>query len=225
MINLKTQFEVRFTNILAFDEIYKAVISPFIHGSEFTIDVDTPYSHKIILTFRPERYFIDCRWDRLILVAEGPRSDLKTQQGPFFKFFEIYKCFQHHFVHKAMNAYLAEWNLIDSESNYTVQNFTDTFFTEKLNYSLPDLPDKDSSITLEFGTDKQKLIYTFGPFNYKKDVKNYNLNVVTKSGVEEYKKYNGILVQAIYNQPTESVDMDTYRTLSKSISNKIAITI
>lgn len=220
-INLKTQFEIRYTPILNFQEVYRRILSPYLRIAKFNIFNQNQINEYIILLFEEDAYQIDCRFDRIVFVSEGTRDDLKKSSGPFFLFFEILqKIKESSSFGKFTNALLAEWNLKTTEKNKdeVVKTFAEKFLKEPINFNLESYPEKDYKVTLEFKNRKDELRYEFGPFQYEKDVLNYQLNSVSKKDMNTFKNMNGLLINATYFENIGDPQFSTYKSFSKVIS-------
>lgn len=226
MKNLKTQFEIRYSTILNFENEYKAIISPYLKFCEFNINNIDSLEEFIVLTFKSEKYTIDCRWDRIILLAEGDREDLKKQQGPFFTFFEIFNKFKDlPTFGKVQNILLAEWNLI--EFDHELADLKDKFRKDYLSnksFSISrEFENEDFSVTYTFGDTREKFQrVTFGPYIPDKDIPNYNLTPISKKLNPDLKSAKGILTESFYFEKANDATFDTFKKANKLINNLIS---
>ena len=227
-LNLKTQFEVRYTPILNFPEVYKRIFTPYLRLAKFNIFNQNQITEYIILMFENEGYQIDCRFDRIIFVSEGVREDLKKSTGPFLFFFEILqKIKDFGSFGKINNALLSEWNLketVGKNNDEIVNDFSKKFLTLNTSFNIQEFPDKDYKLTLEFKNKDKQLRYEFGPFQYEKDVEGFQLNQITKKEISNYKNYKGLLINATYFENTSDPQFSTYKSFSKILNeNSIRI--
>ena len=221
LLNLKTQFEVRYTPILNFQEVYRRILSPYLRIAKFNIFNQNQINEYIVLQFEEDSYHIDCRFDRMVFVSEGVREDLKKSSGPLFIYFEILEQIkQSSSFGKINNALLAEFNLrtLELTNKELLANFSQKFLTESASFNLADFPEKDYKLSIDFKNNDNELKYEFGPFHYEKDVFNYNLNAVTRKDIAFFKDLVGIAISSTYFEPLSDPQFSTYKSFSKILN-------
>lgn len=224
MKNLTTQFEIRYTHILNFSTAYKELVTPYLALCDFSVSNANTLEEFIVMRFDKEGYLIDFRWDRLILLSEGERNDLKKPQGPFFIYFQLFselkslKTFG-----KVINAVLSETALNEDEGNLILikKKFKETFFLPNYALKYEDF-DEDYSITTEFEKNGKRLQVMFGPFDYKKDVATHGLSPIYRKKPESFESLRGIFFNSLYFEPLLTVDFDTYKRFTKIINSTCA---
>lgn len=221
MQNLKTQFEIRYSTLLNFNTEYKSIFSPYLKICEFNLHNINTIEEYIVLTFKKEKFSIDCRWDRIVFVSEGIRDDLKKSQGPLFYFFEILdKLKSLPTFGKIQNILLVEWNLI--EYDYELENlkekFRKSFLSNKLLKPATEIPTEDFSVTYTYGDENEKFQrYTFGPFVQKRDIINYDLLPISRKLTTELESKKGIFSESFYFEKTSQGELDSYKKASRTI--------
>lgn len=223
MLNLKTQLEIRYTTILNFKTEYKNIISPYLKLCEFNINNVNSIDEYVVLTFKNGKYYFDCRWDKIIFVAEGIRDDLKKAQGPLFMFFEILdKLKKLPSFGQVQNVLLAEWNLAeyDLAIEESKAKFKSTFLSKKIPEFSHGFPNEDFAITTTYGDQNDKYYrFIFGPFVPNKDAVTHNLVPLSKTIPSDWKDKNGIFSQSFLFEKTIQADLDFYKKATRSIGS------
>lgn len=218
----KKQFEIRYTPILDFSQMYRSLISPYLRlTADFAIQNQNSLDEYVVLKFRSENYHIDCRWDKIIFLSEGNRDDLLKPQGPIFMFFEIFnKISIGPTFGKVVNAVLASHSLIESKysNEEIVTRFKEKFFQPGVAFQIAGLK-TDMGVALEFTNDSTIFKLRYGPFDYKKDVKDFNLNPHSLKAIDSYKDDKGIIVEALYYQEISKVNFETFRNFDQYINS------
>ncbi len=218
---LKTQFEIRYQQILDFTPSYRVILESYLENCVLNIGLPNTPQESATMHFKEENYFFDLRWDRFIFISEGDRVDLIKPQGPFFIFFEIFGKLKSRFPKlKVVNALLQESCIRHSEVNIEEikARYGKRFFTNEVDLSFPH-ESIDFSIILDFIKGKRQFKVSFGPFDYKKDVLAFNLSPINKRGVEYFEKYNGLYIDCLYFEPLRDVNFHTYKGFNEIISN------
>jgi hypothetical protein len=217
----KIQFEVRYNAILNFREVYRSIMGRYAK-SEFAIVNENTNSEYIVVKFKKEKYQIDCRWDRIIFLSEGDRSDLDRAQGPLFIFFEILdKLRSQPTFHDITNALITASHLFEVEdtSDNIIKRFKKQYISgvgfDFSNFS------QDYSITHEFQREDKTFRIVFGPFNYKTDVGNYNLSPVLQLRGENFKDLKGLYIETLYFEKLSMVNFESFLSMKRKIGENI----
>jgi hypothetical protein len=220
---LKTQFEVRFTPLLNFNEVYKPLLSPFLRFYQLTIN-NGPIADQVILLSKDTSHTIEVRWDNIIFKA-NTKADLKHSNGDFFHYFDILtKLKEANGFHSITSVLLAEWIIKEHGTSFesSLDAFNKRFFTQETVFSLDKYDKKDSSIVLTYASDANNLKYTFGPFDATKDGQNFRLTEISQTPIEdlkELKKYNGLFIEAVYNENRNTANFSTYKGFHQEIDD------
>lgn len=223
MINLKTQFEIRYTPLLDFNPVYKSIVAPYLKLCDFTLDGTATYDEKIVLHFKKEKYQIDIRWDRIICVAEGPRADLRKTQGPLFAFFDILDKLRLSPSFGILN------NCVLSEVNFkegggktfqeVKENFKEKYLKSESYINVEGFED-DCGVTLSYFYPPSKTLkIAYGPFNPEKDYSEMKLLPISKVFPLDYQEKHGLVLDCLYIESTQGADIELYRRFSNFISN------
>ena len=225
MLPLKYQFEIRYTNILNFNDIYREIASPYLKVADFVINRNLDGSEYIVLHFKDEKVMIDVRWDRIIFTVEGKREDMDASAGPLYYYFEILdKIAESPAFGKFKNAVLGRWQLLELESDVeVVKAFSKKFLTDKNifvgeeGYDLADI-----MVTLNFGDPQTKSMkINYGPFKPEVDIVGQNLLLFTPTKDEELNAKNRILIYAIAFEETNEGNLATFKTLNKKLNSAL----
>jgi len=221
MQKLKLQFEVRYTPILNFHEINRRILSPFLKLAEASINSDENGEY-IVLIFKEERFFIDCRWDRIIFVNELERDDLTKEDGPLQQFYNILDRYKKSdSFGKITEMILASWSLNESE-----ESFVDTVKGFKMRYLSSNIPMEfynptDIAITLEVNEKIRVHKITFGPFNGMKDLERFKIFSTSRSNLIEYSKKSGIIFELVDIHKTIDVSLEAFSKMLKKHNSKL----
>jgi hypothetical protein len=214
------QFEVRYTPILAFADLYKSVFNKYLKIADFRIQKEGTIEEFIVVRFKKENFQIDCRWDRIIFLSQGDRNDISKPQGPLFKFFEILKELSSDSKFGLIrDAVLSIAYLEEDTGSFEeiVKKFKEKYIS---NYSF-DLPEfsEDYGIMIEFENKGKIFKQQFGPFNYKTDINTHNLTPLYDARPEEFKDFSGLIVDTTYYEKIDFVDFDTFKRFERFIFN------
>lgn len=91
MICPKLEFEIIYSPILNFSQVYKEKIGPFIRlASNININNENSLKETIRITFSEEKLDITCNLDRIIFRTQGDLERLtKSSQSPVRIVFDI----------------------------------------------------------------------------------------------------------------------------------------
>jgi len=223
MTNLKTHFELRYTPILDFNNVYKPIVSPFLKLGQFSIESAGSFEERIGLIFKNEKYQLDIRWDRMIFIAEGPRQDLKKTQGPLFMFFDILsKIRDSPSFGTINNCLLSEINLKEVKGdnfNEIKENFKNKYLSSTATFNLPGF-EEDVAVTLQFADQTGKTFkLSYGPFYPEKNYADMKLVPITNTPPPGYKELNGLLLDCLYFETTSDVNMEVFKRMNNFISS------
>jgi hypothetical protein len=176
----------------------------------------------IVLFFTAEKYLYDIRWDRMFIVAEGPRSDLTKKNGPLMHFFTIFNQMKDWPTFGTVqNILFAQWNLQEHSGSLEEikTEFSKSFFSEKTpKLFSSEQTDQDYVITLQNNNASEYFKVNFGPFDYKTDITTHNLSPILKKNAEEYKDLSGIISEHILNKPVSSVNFDNFVSMQEEVN-------
>jgi len=214
MLQAKLHFEVSYSKILNFQQESRKILSPYLRLAEVNIsNIDTSEEH-IVLIFKEENYFIDARWDRLILTYEGELDSVEDFSHITKHFLEIlHKVAKLETFGKIINAILARFliNEMEGDDKTVKREFRKKYYTG----NVPSLEgeEEDLAIVIENKKDKDYTKISFGPFDASKDIprlKLYLINPSLRSNIVEKK---GLLFEAIQVTDSSKVDFDTFKRL------------
>jgi len=214
MLQAKLQFEVRYSYILNFQQESRKILSPYLRLANVNIsNIDTSEEH-IVLIFKEENYYIDARWDRLILAYEGGLDSVEEFHHITMHFFEIlHKLAKLETFGKIINSILARFLIkeIEGDDKTVKREFRKKYYTS----NVPSLEgeEQDFAIVIENKKDKDYTKITFGPFDADKDIprlKLYSINPSLSSNIVEIK---GLLFEALQATNSSKVDFDTFKKL------------
>jgi hypothetical protein len=209
----KTQFEIRFSPIINFPAVYRDIVAPYLKSCEYHIVNENSNQEVITMIYTSSNYMYDLRWDRFIFISEGDRSDLIEPQGPLFVYFEILKTLvKHKNFGEIRNAILLDFLLQEYKKEFheIAEKFVDIYFTKEVPVEFKSF-DKDMAITLAFEKEKKELRVTYGPFNNETDLEKFGLSPLGKIKNETLKNLNGLLIQFVYYEPLNAVDLNIFR--------------
>ncbi len=170
----KFQFEVRYTHILNFNGIVREIISPFVKlCSGFNIFNEGKQDESIRLIFEDD-FFIDVRWDKIILLSERNPSRFDDENSQITVFFKILKKLQEATTFGKLNNYyflLYMVKLSDETTAEILNSFRKKYFQDSVIKFLPNA--NDCSIILEHHDDKKNKqeSISIGPYSYKDNSK------------------------------------------------------
>jgi hypothetical protein len=170
----KFQFEVRYTHILNFSNIAREIISPFIKlCNSFNFFNEGTKEETIRLIFEDD-FFIDVRWDKIILLSERNPNRFDDENSQITVFFKILKKLQETISFGKFNNYyflLYLVKLSDETSAEILGSFKKKYFHDSVDKLLPNA--NDYSVVLQRNDDKknkQEQIST-GPYSYRDNSK------------------------------------------------------
>ncbi len=221
---LRSQFELRFTPILGFEQSIAKLTAPIQKiGAELLYNEIN--SGKYVLVFNSEAYIIDIRNDRMVFVSSKSLDTFTNTSGPFFHFLNTFEKL------KLMDGYiglshslLAEWYVHTNSKTFeqNMEEFRSTYFNNEVNKSFKGI--EDINISIESKADGYNTKYTFGPFNNNTDVEKHNLKFILNNS--ETFDYNGLLSQSVITSNNTEVDINIVRGMistSKNIRKLITI--
>jgi hypothetical protein len=210
---IKTQFEIRFTPILNFDNVVPEIVSPY----QRLATLQT-HEYGFKLSFE-EGYYLEIRNNNLIFYCKG---DVEKPETTLKYFFELYeKITKLKSYGKTDNVLLAKYALLESDENEEtiVKKFRKDYFSEKI-------PTKgtldDIGIVLE-STYESKLLKTdFGIFKALKDMQRFVLDMGNLEYHLELKTKKGYLIIPTIFEKLSKPTFETFREfnlLCKEIVN------
>ncbi|CAN5367332.1 hypothetical protein BH23BAC1_BH23BAC1_20490 [soil metagenome] len=216
---VKTQFEIRYTEILDFEYIYKEIFSPYLKFATANISNRGTYEEFIVLTFTDESTFIDCRKDRIIFVFDDKRENVFNPNGLTFNFFSILKTLtEQKSFGKITNVIFGEWSIFESKGS---QSEIRSRFRERYLLNLPVISDykvDDLSVISNYKFDSKIINIAFGPYNPEHDINKYNLRPPKVKQNFDLQEKNGLLIAAVASTAAISADVTTFKRLSRTLN-------
>lgn len=171
-----TQFEVRFTQILNFNQVIRETLSPYLRmSSSFNFANQGQFEESIRINFEEDRYSIDCRWDRIVFLSEGNPEIFSKQNSVMKIFWEIVEKLTQVSTFGALRNCLFvsfEINILDLNQTEILKMIKDKFFTQEIENIMKG--PTELAIILEKVSSTKQTTVTFGPYS-KSDNKKYNL--------------------------------------------------
>lgn len=209
-----TQFEIRFTHILNFNQIIREILSPYLRmSSSFNFSNQGRFEESIRINFEDDLYSIDCRWDRLVFLCEDEPSRFSKQNSTFKLFWEILEKLTQIATFGALRHSLFvshEINILDITQDEILKKVKEKFFTSEIDKVMKD-PD-ELAITLEKGSFSKQTTITFGPYS-NADNKKYNLFPFKGSKFNEVEEKFGTLLKFQVLEEFKKIDLDIFKRL------------
>ena len=209
---LKTQFEIRYTNILDFPSRYKAIVSPFLRLATFNIHSMDTLEEFIVLNFNNEPNIIDLRWDKAIFYTTREVSSLYQKNGPTTSYFEIFSRLKElESFGLVQNMLLAKWWLNESCPR-------DEYFKRYIKKSAQvDGFELDDIAIIEEYTNNEKDLFKIehGFFKPEKDLQRFG--IPDQNG--ELRKRSGQMVQQIMVKRTLIPSLDEFQKMSVKLDD------
>jgi hypothetical protein len=187
------------------------------------LNADTP-AEIIALTNFSEKVRYECRWDRLILLLEGQKTNIFDSNGPFLYFDEILNQIKASpSFGKIENLVFAIYKLriYDLDFKNVNERLQKKYLSENKLEDRERIGEEDFAIIHNYGTENDRALrFHFGPFRYESDNKNYALFPISQ-GDKEYREKNGILYEAIYFKKTDEYISGNVRAINLLVNNYI----
>lgn len=174
---LKTQLEVRYTHILDFSTSIKPLLSPFLklaHG--FNLNNQGRLDEGYKLNFETDRFSVEARWDRIILIIEGDLARFEEETSSLSVFFDIVDAI------KNLSSFGTITNCVfltyffeaqQKEKAEVVKSFNDTYFKHEVQNILNAPTNLSFELAKEI-EDKESISITLNPFS-SYEIENKNL--------------------------------------------------
>ncbi len=213
----RLQFELRFTNLLNFKSIIEDIGAPFIKlTSGFSITSKSPQDTFLKLIFEEDSYYIDCRWDRLILVSDGTIDFFSnTNSAPikmFFEFLDILKGEKSfgNFIYCILQVYFLNQKYTGYED---ILDSYKKFITDDVKSILPGY--NDFAIHPDKRINDRNISVVFGPLN-EIDLERRDLFPFNKS-LKSQKPLNGNLVEVSFSEKIKSYKQNIFKNAFEEV--------
>lgn len=215
-----TQFEVRYTHILNFNQIIRETLSPYLRmTTSFNFANQGRFEESLRINFEEEYYSIDCRWDRLIFVCEGDPNRFSRSGSTIKIFWEILQRLTELSTFGALRQSLFvshEINLIDFTYSEILQKLKDKFLTKETERIMSE--PNEMAIILEKGSKAKQITITFGPYT-NADNKKYSLFPFKGPTNEETKGKFGTFLKFQVFEDLNKIDTELFKKNVEDMKN------
>lgn len=192
----------------------RKILSPFLRLSDLTIhNIDTSEEH-MVLVFKDENYYIDARWDRLVLGYEGTLDTIEDYQNIFKHYLEILnKYTKLETFGKITNVLLIRFLIkeMEGDDESIKQEFKKKYLTSNLPYLEGE--EQDFAIVLENKKQRELTKITFGLYKPTKDIPRLKLFSITPLLANKFANKKGLLFEFILGNDSSQVDFNTVKKL------------
>lgn len=180
MIELKTEFKIKFNTITDFSQHVRKLVSPFLAFAENVRfeNVNRP-SERAYINFPEDDMIITADWNNLGVIVIGQTTNLDDYDNKLRFFYELLGNIKKLDTFVGFEySILRTWDLLPGiYEDY--ESFKEVFYT-----NLPKINSiNDCAVILEGELDKEKLGFNcrFGPLNYPDDIEHHNLSLFNNS--------------------------------------------
>lgn len=209
-----TQFEVRFTQILNFNQIIREILSPYLRmSSTFNFFNQGRFEESIKLNFEEDQYSIDCRWDRIVFYCENDPNRFAQQNSTMKIFWEILEKLTSIPTFGALRNFVFlnyEINILDKQPLEILKNFKSKFFTNEIDRIMKE--PNEIAVILEKTTSNKVTAITFGPYS-NADNKKYNFFPFKGEKVQEVQDKFGTLLKIQVSDQITKIDTELFKKL------------
>lgn len=217
ILTARIQFEIKYTHVLNFSNIYREIVSPYLKlSSGFKLQHQNTPQEYIQLIFDEDNFHVDCRWDRIIFVSEGSLSKFKDSKSSFKIFFEIFEQIRKQPSFGKVNNYVALVHGIKLYDNKTSQDLVENFQKKFLNDNTFKIcagnDVKDLAVVLDFNELNKEVDITFGPFDPERDIQTRNLHPFKSQELNKISEDLGYIMELKLNDVTQEINFSKFKT-------------
>lgn len=222
MKRVKVQFEIRYTPILDFTPSYRKLLNPYLKlpNIKFNIENIDTLREIMILNFHEDLYSIDCRFDRMILLAEGNDLKLDDPNGPlklFTDIFEKIKSFET--FGNISSTIISYWSVTlfeNQTSEEVIRKFKEDYLATKISsFAKPFDNITDTAIVIEHDDANQFSRLRFGPLSVQ-DAQRLNLSPFESKENSYLYTEKGILSEIFLSEKEKRPDFSLLAKLLKT---------
>lgn len=214
----KVQFEIRYTPILNFEQVYRGILSPYLAlVSAFKIINERTSSEGLLLYFENEQFQIDVRWDRIVVLFEGNLEKLFEKNSQIKYFFDIYEQLYNLNSFGKVSNYIALSYYVKIEDKIyskIIDAFKERYLSKDSSFNvLKAETSNDVAMILNFEKEGNDINWTFGPFEFERDKDKHKLFPFQTAIMEEYVGKVGMMSEVKMVKNIKTIDLSIMKNV------------
>jgi len=216
----KLQYQIDYVHILTFKDQYKDIVSPYFpfENVKYAIENENTIHESIRLIFNNEHILFLLNKQSIILLFEGPVSDLKNQSGPIRFFWDMYEKIKTLKNYTKTTRHLLVAQSVDFRTKDEVENILNEnpYFTQN-----PFGPLKEFSCIYEFEESEIKYNINFGNYN-KNDIEKQDLTPFKTDFNKDLFENVGLIGRIEANEKEKNPSYSKFKSLLSRAEQKLS---